>query len=612
MPNDFFFLSVLTPESQDNHLEVIRDSKPKLTLMIPESEPNSAVIKTTLLNFFSKNEHPATLEIVEMKNLEDDEDKQTELLLNKKIKIGIDFRFASTTKIDRQLLLERRLKKVFLHHEIPPLPHQTHFREKLWAKIGEAVFLSKNPNVHEAFLLYWKVGSGKSYASLQLFSFFRVPRVFIICTNTMIRVWEESVSQMPQPPNSVTRFTILGISEFAKLSQETPQFLSNQIVIFDEAHIFRNATENMLDQIAALGLSRLVLLLTGTPIMNALSDLIGLVWSFGATLRSEDLEMLRGESPFDKERTLAIIDRVFANRVDFYDPQTKIENMDDYPLLDRQFTYVKMTVKQCVDYMLQKRQNFEIGDLCICTSNRSAFNTTAKRISNSSSCEELSPKFLAVCENVIRYNKFPQLIMSSYLANGVVPCSEELQRKLDQKIHPVRLMTGKSPSKTSDRIGIIQAYNERKIDVLGLSEIAETGLTFFNTEVVNLIDSYDNIGTEMQAIHRAARFRSHKKGADGKMPKVVVMKYISIFPPKEEFFQNSDMLARYFFERYCNTKNTTQAELIHFDFAALLVDKIQKEENWLTIDQRLEVSNQVKYETIQPVTQRLQELGSKD
>ncbi len=628
MPTDFFFLAIASI-IEDNHVEVIRSSNPHIALQINTNHPDFKVITNTLSGFFAIKEHSSQFEIIpseekmqeksdgEEEDNDDVDDQEAKLwfyytdLSNKQTKtqINMSFSFSGKCKTDKKDLLLRRLRVVFLHHEIVPLGHQAKFREKLWSKIGQPVFVQKSTQVHISFLMFWKVGSGKSYAALQLFSLVHVPRIIVICSNTMISVWKDFICDLPQPTKSQTVFTVIGISEFSKRIHNNPKLLQNQIVIFDEAHSFRNVTENMKDQIESLNSARLVFNLTGTPVVNDLSDIIGLVLASNGKLNTKELAILKGESAFDKAIVFSMLDRVFTDRIDFYDPKMQIEHMHDYPTTDMQITYVNMTLAQSVDYMVQKRQDFHIGHLQFCTSRRSAFNTTSKRISNSSSVDQLSPKFLAVCDNVLKLNRFPQLIMSSYLENGVVPICKHLQQVLDQKKHLVQLMTGET--RMTEREKIMNSYNEGKVAVLGLSKIGEFGLTFLNTQMVNLVDSYDNFSTEWQAIHRAVRYRSHKKTDDGKTQVVLIMKYVSKFPPREEFIKNADFIEKYFYDNYCNSKQATQEELITFNFTKEFVKKIEKEEEWRTVDERIEISNRKKYDSVLPIVEHLQELGSK-
>ncbi len=611
MPEYYFLIAVHIAE--DNRIELTRTSNPNLTLEISPSDPDAEIIQSTLTSFFQLKQHPATFNITqprESKEEEDDEDSIPTLWFNHsnrtRSQVDINFSFSAKSKTNKKNLLERRLRKVFIHHEIRPLPHQVQLRDKLLPLV-----ISKEKHVQ---LVFWSLGSGKSFGSLHLFGFIWVPKIIIICSNTMIPIWRDFISQMPQPARTHTEFIIIGLTEFARMAHDESTYFKDQTVIFDEAHLFRNVTENMREQITCLTTCRLLLNLTGTPIINEMDDIIGLIMLHGGKLTSKEMSILKSEVEYDEKVVIDLIDRVFTDRVHFYNPQLQIEHMNEYPVIEMINVHVPMDLTQAVDYMVQKKQNFnigqiDVGEITICTSHRSAFNTTAKRISNSSHKKQdnkLSAKFMAVCNNVVAFNLYPQLIISSYLDNGIVPICKQLTETLDDKT--VKLITGNTDGK--QREANIHAYNEGKLDVLGLSKVGDKGLSFFHTKMVHLIDSADNIGTEMQKIYRAARYQSHTRLSDGKMPVVKVTKYISTFPTKEEFVKNSKMIEKYFYEQYCNSKVYSQKELITFDFTAALVDKIETEEGWMTIDQKLEISNQKKFKTIQPIMTRLQELGT--
>ncbi len=70
-------------------------------------------------------------------------------------------------------------------------------------------------------------------------------------------------------------------------------------------------------------------------------------------------------------------------------------------------------------------------------------------------------------------------------------------------------------------------------------------------------------------------------------------------------------MENYFFERYLNKNLGRQKEFFKsLDFGKLFIEKMEKEENWETVDQRLQKTNATKQETIMPCLQTLQTIGT--
>jgi hypothetical protein len=122
------------------------------------------------------------------------------------------------------------------------------------------------------------------------------------------------------------------------------------------------------------------------------------------------------------------------------------------------------------------------------------------------------------------------------------------------------------------------------------------------------VDAFESLQIENQAIARISRFRSHKKqNRSG----VQAIKYISIFPTSYTL-EEAKEAAKYFYETYCSSKWGTQGEVLGSDveFMQELKDKMEKEEQGETIDQKLQHSNQVKQDLLMPILFQMTKLGT--
>ena len=644
--------------NNDNYVEIVRDNHP-LSMKLVYTKNDDIKVINSIKSFFTPRCQDFTLEEQEEEPEEEKPEKKTvkkrkrepqlyyyhNLSQNPIVLNGINYKPPATrSKVTskkppsefrkpevslKEMSLEEeackldfmttRLKKRFEFQGLQPLPHQQQFLEQIIVRIGGKDFFSSK-KAQAFFLLFWVMGSGKSIGSLQLFSFVHIPTVYIICQNTMIEQWVLFIEQMPQPPNTRTYFHIIGLNEFGRIAGSNSLFLQYQYVIFDEAHMFRNVTELMEQQIFALQQAKMLFNLTGTPLVNSIEDLKPLAQIHGLKdFTEEEDEMFDnllsgGGGQKDTSRLEAFVQKVFDKKVFFYDPKEETkkpeeEEEEHYPLFRVECKESAMTPNQVIDYMIQKKQNFTIGDVTITHGHRNAYHSAEKAMCNSrrheqQEEEELSPKFKQIIDTVFE-REFPQVVYSNFIDNGVGRLFVEMKKLAENKRISIECVTGKTP--TSERIPLFQRYCAGEIDVLLLCKIGETGLNLLGTKTLHLTDSFENLQMERQTIGRVIRYNS--KALSGEV--VVVFKYLSTFPTKAHLLANKEALNNYFYERYCHSGLSSKEEYDLEHFTEMLIDKIQREENWLTIDQKLQISNKRKQDTLLPCIEMLQALGKK-
>jgi SNF2 domain-containing protein/helicase-like protein len=509
---------------------------------------------------------------------------------------------------------EKRLQKIFEHPEFKPFPYQLTFYNHWFKYVGSKIFNDQNGvDAHEAYLLYWKMGAGKSSASLYPWSKNYVKRVYILCVNTMIEPWVKFVISMSQPPKSTTRFIILGLTEFGKLAQDNIEFLKDEIVIFDEAHMFRNLTTSMNLEIDALIKAKVLINLTGTPIVNARNNLIGLGKIMMYNFSTAELILLNSpdyENNDIQNQIIDLIRKIFTNKVHFCDPSIDKEK---YAPLTVEIKEVEMSWQQTVDYLVHKKQTFQIGGISIGSSRRNSYHNAQKRLSNTDIHGSESPKFTMIIKDTLdMLRQMPitgnkqQIIYSNFLGNGIFP----LYNGIKKEKFLIAIATG--DSSTQERNESFHAYNTKSVNVLSISSVGGLGLTFRNTDVLRLTDSFENIPMENQCIHRISRIGAHDVKQGEPLPNVLVVKYISIFP-KKYTSEESKQICDYFYKQYCEVKWGTKQHIFECSeetFIDLLIEKIVEEEDSETIDQKLLKSNQTKELILIPLSKEVAMLGT--
>jgi hypothetical protein len=326
----------------------------------------------------------------------------------------------------------------------------------------------------------------------------------------------------------------------------------------------------------------------------------------------EELDLLNSTDYASKEihdQILILITKIFKNKVHFCDPVSKVEL---YAPIIIEVKEVEMLWDQTVDYLRHKRQEFEIGTISIGGSQRNSYHTAQKRFSNSNVTGTKSPKFelivadtLAVLKTTIPIKQ--QCIYSNFLGNGIKP----IYKAIDDLGYKVTLATGENS--TREKNESFQKYNTKEANVLTMSSVGGLGLTFKNTDILRFADAFENEAMESQCIHRFSRIgaRDDQKKGDP-IPPVLVVKYVSIFP-KAYTPEQSRATCDYFYKNYCDKKWGTKQELFNCPeekFIDLLIEKIVKEEESETIDQKLLKSNQIKEQTLTPLKAKIAELGT--
>jgi superfamily II DNA or RNA helicase len=435
----------------------------------------------------------------------------------------------------------------------------------------------------KALLLHWGLGSGKSTGVLHMIesSRYRFPshitKIYIVCPNTIIEYWHETVNTAAcfishneiQKP---LQYIIVGYTQFEKLCKnemfETRKyiynmkknkslnkvFLNDSIVIVDECQHYRNVSNAMIHVLYALQFSYQTIGLTGTLFINDVEDVLGGIALMKGPITNDNKQEIIWKTVEDlqydlgiwkkslEEKDTTLIEKTFKNRAYFFDPQlhdtTNLERA--YPYLQKYTHFVNMSLVQMYEYLRNQKKSIDIGPVTITSSVRNAYNTLLKSLSNTCEADGIyAPKFQALKKKIHEIGKFPQVIFSRFLEKGVKSLYNHLGESFPGK--KIALVTGETP--TSQRNKIVIEYNSGKIDILLLSNVGGVGLDLHNTVAMHLLESFENLQSELQASHRVARYNSHIRALieSKTRPIVEIHKYISVFPNLKGIFSKDEI-----------------------------------------------------------------------
>ena len=369
------------------------------------------------------------------------------------------------------------------------------------------------------FLVYWTMGSGKTTGALACMNAVstkgnRPKQVLILCNLSILGQWTAAVLKFETTEE--THVTIVNWHGFIQAVTTPERF---DLLIADEAHKFRNATEAQKPVIASLRRCPRVLLLTGTPIVNDVDDRFGLFALMSPTQNRAAWGLMSLES-------------LMKNRVSYFDPATDKRCRQHFPIVDDLVVLVPMLSAQVLVYLSKKAQDFTLylnGEtIGVSRPVNNRYNAALRAVSNMPFPDNLEdcPKLVALVANVSQHaaRGAPQVVYSCFIASGCASIAKLLRRRNPSMT--VAIIDGQT--KADDRTKIARRFNLGKLSVLILSRAAAEGLDLMGTYAFHILEPHQNLSDEAQTLSRAVRYRSHK----GKVHKTVkVFRYLCTFPP---------------------------------------------------------------------------------
>lgn len=319
------------------------------------------------------------------------------------------------------------------------------------------------------------------------------------------------------------------------------EYRRGKVLVVDEVQNVKNTLGELLTSL--LEVSRTAhkrLLLTGTPVVNYPSDMgayLGLIEP-----RNDELVvkvMKKGvyvpafEVNFGRTAGVRIpeLDALLKCTTLFYEPSAEIQRMH-YPTKTEQWVEVPLTVQQM-------RRHFEIAaeqgtrrDMENINIHNSAledqksarmFINAARQINNIWGVYH--PKIDAVVAAIIaEVRNNGKCIFYDFFKDSWKTVRDMLLRR-EPALIKLASFTGETPDR--ERISIVNDYNTDKLNVLLLSSAGGEGLDLKNTTQMHILQPWWNEEKINQVIGRAVRYKSHTRGRRH----VDVFRYCAVFPP---------------------------------------------------------------------------------
>lgn len=353
-------------------------------------------------------------------------------------------------------------------------------------------------------LVKYKMGSGKTALMGLFLQLDRVPAaerelVVVVCSNTLIEMWTNELQHWSaQVRGTHSEVHVVGYTEFHRLVLLDADCVAGATVIVDEAHYFRNLTAPMVDDVYAMQQAARLMLLTGTPIVNNVSEAHGLL----ALLGKEDAATAKAlEDAGDivpmpalmralKEKDVLILD---------YDPRSDPALAHRFPKTERRIERVEMSWLDVLAYKIKQRKDTTFGNLIVCTSQSNAYRVASRTSCNTAAKIERVKQFLLELHAARR---LPAMVYSNFREKGLDLVSSAFKTCVPQL--RVAELNGDTPG--AERQRLINAANSGKVDIQLISEAAGVGTNFcggFHSIV--LLEALENVQTQEQVENRVVR-----------------------------------------------------------------------------------------------------------
>lgn len=426
----------------------------------------------------------------------------------------------STTKDN----VGRKMESVFRPKQKTPLEHQTDLLEY----IGKTRDFTKRNAT--AFTIYWEMGSGKTHAGAILTSTGRSRHTVCLCHVTNIGQWTGAISEVVLDPEGYDRVDVdvMGFAAFNKWFSTPQKMRGVQAMVVDEAHVFRNNTPTMQSTVSTLRRANQVFLLSGTPLVNSVDDLDGM------------LPLIFGSSAPRDRPTPVELQKMLEGHISWFDPAFHRPAMHrkHYPTVTHAVVPVQMSWLQTLQYMQVRSSVFNFNGYQICSATQNRYNCQTRAVCNAPLWpkDADSPKLRKISDMVTTYAGLgPQVVHSSLIESAL----SRLQKLLPKTLR-VEIITG--GTQATERTSITKRYNAGKVDVLLISDASQFGADLHGTAVMHMSEPQNNVATERQTAARAIRMFSHDRVL---RKTVLVLYYTSTFPKTDMVPKDTKQMETY-------------------------------------------------------------------
>lgn len=380
-------------------------------------------------------------------------------------------------------------------------------------------------------ILFHSTGSGKTITALVSMMQFD-KEIIIIGPRSSQKAFNDDIKKLKMNDDNISFYTYTKIK---KLVNDNHDILDGKCVILDEAHNIRNETANNLRLIFALEFSYKILLLTATPIINypnELSVLINIINN--KHILPTDRKTFTSGYYDTINKTIKNKDTLLKklkNCISYYDHR---EDSKYYPSSTTKYLEVNMNDEQLEEYKYYIKKflidevmgsniyNIDFENINIRKKN--FFLSGTRQLSNTIDGNHTFPKIQSMYK-LIKKGKFPCIIYSNYLKNGVM----SLVPLFEKSNLTYQVITGNT---NNDKINqVVNSYNRGKYDILMLTSAGSESLDLKNTRQIHIMEPHWNESRITQVIGRAIRYKSHYALPNDER-NVKIYRWISVFPTK--------------------------------------------------------------------------------
>lgn len=407
-------------------------------------------------------------------------------------------------------------------------------------------------------LLYYKVGSGKTLASIAAVENYRHSsperkdvRAVIVVPASLVDNYRKEIRAANA---EASKYTIKTYDEFARMgpSQRT-NLCHGCVLVVDEAHRIRNESATGKVVLEAAEIAEKRIMLTGTPLMNRPKDIAALLKAVNPS--EECLELM---SKFDSvfgRRGLdgrQLMNKMLRCTTLFYEPGPEARELH-YPKTDFHAVRVDMSAsmvaaqRACAAIDPGPAPDGEAYERLLVGNIDPAFlvkprqlNSVGDRVDGNGVRSD-HPKVTVAADKIHKaFLKGKKCIAFATFRVTIQTLLEELLRA-GVPAAAVAVFNGDLPK--AQRDPIVQAFNRGTTKVLLLSSAGGEGLDLKHTGEVHIVEPQFNEETTAQVIGRAVRYKSHE-GLEPHKRKVDVYKYYMHMPGGESRNENAEVIGR--------------------------------------------------------------------
>lgn len=413
-------------------------------------------------------------------------------------------------------------------------------------------------------ILYHSTGSGKTITSLVgMYQFDK--EIIIIGPRSASKSFTDEINRLKYDVNRFTIYTLQKIKSILKLGET---IFTNKCVIVDEAHHLKTLTKRNMAIHRALKYSHRVMLLTATPFINHLSDIAILV----NIIKKEEVLpsdhklfnfLYFNERKMQLENEQKLYDKL-KNCISYYETNDTVNYpkgetiikkviMNDEQIIEYK-KYIRKIIYEGKDTDADKDINLDIDFEDLENVKKNAFLSATRQLSNTMDGRIDTPKMIELF-NIITTNKYPAVIYSNYLKNGIYPIYKILTAN---NISCQIITGGQQPEEMKN---IVDSYNNGKLKVLLISSAGSESLDLKKTRQIHIMEPHWNEAKIKQVIGRAIRYKSHE-GLKPEERNVKIFRWISVFGPPYKNLSADEYL----------TNISKKKEMVYNAFKKIIID----------------------------------------